>query len=123
MIIISQEIILGLIVAGTSVLTLLISKMFERLILKATESAQKEEQNSSGLRLDISRKDQEIANLRTEIRDTDLQLDVLRDKYFKLKEKIYQLRMITYGLLIAAGKSQEEIDEILPAIEKWVDDE
>lgn len=114
---------MGLIVAGTSVLTLLISKMFERLISKATESAQKEEQNSSGLRLDISRKDQEIANLRTEIRDTDLQLDVLRDKYFKLKEKIYQLRMITYGLLIAAGKSQEEIDEILPAIEKWVDDE
>lgn len=113
---INQEVVIALIVAGSSLLGIVLSKVFEKLISRAGDAAQKEEQHSSGLRLDLSRKDLEISNLRTELRDTDNQLDLLRDKYLKLKEKIYQLRMITYGLLVAAGKTPEEIDQILPPV-------
>lgn len=114
MIVINQEIVLGLIVAGTSLLTVVIQKLFEKLISRASVAAQREEQNSSGLRLDLARKDGELGNLRIELRDTDNQLDELRQKYLFLHEKMFRLRLLTIGILVAQGKTQEEIDSILP---------
>jgi len=115
-IIINQEIILGLIVAATSILTVVASKQFDKLTTRATTAAAREDREASGLRLDLARKDSEMANLRIELRDADNELDELRVKLLQLKERIYRLRLTTYSLLIAAGKTPEEIEEILPPL-------
>lgn len=116
MIPINDGLLYALITAAASIITLLVSKGIERLIAKSADQATREQNLDAGIRVDLGRKDLEITNLKTELREVELELDTLRIKYLGLIEKIYKLRMMTSGLLLAAGKTQEEIDAILPEI-------
>lgn len=116
MIPINDGLLYALITAAASIITILVSKGIERLIAKSADQATREQNLDAGIRVDLGRKDLEITNLKTELREVEKQLDVLSVKYLGLIEKIYKLRMMTSGLLLAAGKTQEEIDAILPEI-------
>jgi hypothetical protein len=116
MIPINDGLLYALITAAASIITILVSKGIERLIAKSADQATREQNLDAGIRVDLGRKDLEITNLKTELREVELELDTLRIKYLGLIEKIYKLRMMTSGLLLAAGKTQEEIDAILPEI-------
>lgn len=116
MIPINDGLLYALITAAASIITIFVSKGIERLIAKSADQATREQNLDAGIRVDLGRKDLEITNLKTELREVEKQLDVLSVKYLGLIEKIYKLRMMTSGLLLAAGKTQEEIDAILPQI-------
>ncbi len=116
MIPINDGLLYALITAAASIITIFVSKGIERLIAKSADQATREQNLDAGIRVDLGRKDLEITNLKTELREVEKQLDVLSVKYLGLIEKIYKLRMMTSGLLLAAGKTQEEIDAILPEI-------
>lgn len=116
MIPINDGLLYALITGAASIITILVSKGIERLIAKSADQATREQNLDAGIRVDLGRKDLEITNLKTELREVEKQLDVLSVKYLGLIEKIYKLRMMTSGLLLAAGKTQEEIDAILPEI-------
>lgn len=116
MIPINDGLLYALITAAASIITIFVSKGIEHLIAKSADQATREQNLDAGIRVDLGRKDLEITNLKTELREVEKQLDVLSVKYLGLIEKIYKLRMMTSGLLLAAGKTQEEIDAILPEI-------
>ena len=116
MIPINDGLLYALITGAASIVTILVSKGIERLIAKSADQTTREQNLDAGIRVDLGRKDLEITNLKTELREVEKQLDVLSVKYLGLIEKIYKLRMMTSGLLLAAGKTQEEIDAILPEI-------
>lgn len=116
MIPINDGLLYAIITAAASIITILVSKGIERLIAKSADQATREQNLDAGIRVDLGRKDLEITNLKTELREVELELDTLRIKYLALIEKIYKLRMMTSGLLLASGKTQEEIDAILPEI-------
>lgn len=118
----SNPYILAIIGILGSLLTIIVSKWFERLISKSGAAAQREEALTSGLRSDLARKESELSTFRTLLKDTDEELDQLKLNYWKLWEVNMRLRGAALSAAVAAGYSAEQINAMLPALPPSLDE-
>lgn len=73
MIPINDGLLYALITAAASIITIFVSKGIERLIAKSADQATREQNLDAGIRVDLGRKDLEITNLKTELREVEKQ--------------------------------------------------
>ena len=100
--------------AGATVLAGGVVEVARGFLGKAKDKEAKEEALSSGLRLDLARKEQENALLKKEVDSIESERDHWRQQYWILYEEYMSVRVVARTILIKAGWTEDQVDEILP---------
>lgn len=105
-----------LLIAIATAIGLLLGKLLDKFLARTKDQIDKDTSISSGLRQDLDRKETELANLKTELRVVDADMDLYRTAYWEIREKYSALRIYARQVLQTAGWSPEDIDEAIPAL-------
>lgn len=105
----------GVIIAIIGLLSVVLGQTLVELLKKFLGRAKEEADSNLGirdeLRLEIKRKEEELAILRSENKQLDEEKDRWRVDYFRLYYAFYELKALAVGLIHRTGDSTLELPE------------
>lgn len=112
------EVLIPIVGAIATIIGGVILKIAEKFLARSADRVTEDDAISTGLRADIARKETEIGNLKTELRDVENDLDSYKEESWILYDLLMELRVTVKIALKEVGWSDEQIDEVIPQVSR-----
>lgn len=112
----SEGLLIALVTAIIGLIAGVVLKLAEKFFSKAKDQADADESRAAGLRVDLERKDQELTNLKTELKEIDEKIDKYKILWWNLFDDFMKFRSDARAKLLSLGIPEADVESFLPDI-------